>query len=157
MKNLKETPVRTMKSFNQAINIEVQVDTIANKLLESMDSSNPHSALIAETIIGTLVSEGRLSGLYNALNGWESTIDFKVGQLIHCSSTHYSGSKREVIGNCEIIEINEYKNGSNIKVSLEYMYDDKSTEPSKSTKWVDISSLSEPKKAEAKLVGKIEI
>lgn len=141
-KETKVTPVRTMKSFNQTINIEVQVDTIANKLLSSMDDANPHSALIAETIVGTLAAEGRLSGLYNALNGWETTIDFKVGQRVNCDDTQYNGSKRQPIGNCEIIEINEYKSDSNIKVSYEYLFDGNSKELSSGSKWVSIKSLS---------------
>lgn len=153
---IKEVVKRTMKQFNKTIQIEVSVDTIANQLLNTMDNTNPHSVLITETIVGTLCAENRLGMLYNSLNGWEDVIDFKIGQKVHCTATQYSGSRRVPIGNCEIVQIDKYKSSCQIQVRYEYLYNEESKSLSENTKWVEISTLSEPIK-EHKAVGKINL
>lgn len=68
-----------MKRFNEIITLQVEVDTIADKLLTSLDRENPHAELIAETTVGLLLHRGGLGMLYQSLNGWKLEINIEVG------------------------------------------------------------------------------
>lgn len=137
-KEVKE--VREMMTFNKTISIEVSVDSIASKMLDCIDDANPHKVLIAETIVGTLCAEERLSSLYNALHGWESKIDFVVGQELICSTGHYNGDVRKPIGKCSVVSIDRYKSDYPIQVEFEYINGEDSARSS--SKWVSMKSLS---------------
>jgi len=66
-----------MKKFNEIISVEVLVDSIANKLLQTMDKENPHAELITETTIGLLLHRGGLGFLLQSLNGWKEEINIE--------------------------------------------------------------------------------
>jgi hypothetical protein len=109
-----------MKQFKQVIKIEVSVDAIAEQLLANFKDDFKHREMVAETIIETSLIEGKLSYLYNALNGYTNEVNFKVGDVIFCSEEIYSynlddndlpvESRQQVkIGLAEVVEINIYR------------------------------------------------
>lgn len=113
-----------MKKFNQSIQIEVQVDSIAAKLVNSFSEEFPHRELVAEALIGRMLAADQqgLSRLYNALHGFEVGIDFKVGDRIIGSPDLYaywtpeSIAKKETVRGkavfATIVEINPYSDNT---------------------------------------------
>jgi hypothetical protein len=74
-----------MKKFNKVIQVEVSVDTIAEKLLETMAPDFKHREQVVEAIIGAMVEHEELhkiAPLYNALNGFSNDINFKAGDKV---------------------------------------------------------------------------
>lgn len=135
-----------MKKFNQDIQITVSVDNIAKKLLDTMTEFFPHKELLVEAIIGSsLAHAGALgvSHIYNALNGYESTIDFTVGQAVYCKETCWSyvakadGSgyqqKEVIIGNCIITAIDPFASDT---VTISYISLNRNGETSDDTRKV---------------------
>ena len=100
-----------MKTFNKVIKVEVSVDSIAVKLLESFKGSEfKHAELLTEAIIGSSLSADNLSYVYNALNGYSAEIDFKVGELIAVEGLReYSQGTHTPVLFAEIVEIDLYK------------------------------------------------
>lgn len=123
-----------LKRFNKVINIEISVDSIAEKLMETIKEDNPHKEIIVNAIIGNLEAEGRLGQLYNSLNGWEDKLDFEVGQMVNCIDTIWDYTENDdidgviqgdstsrPIGVAKIIEINEYSNNRQLKLEYEIL------------------------------------
>jgi hypothetical protein len=133
-----------MKKFNKDIKIVVSADSIAQKLLGTFDTNNPHRELITETVIGSLIDSDRLDMLYNSLNGFTNDIDFTVDQEVHCKESYYGANDYITIGNCKIIEIDIYRKSD--KVRIEYTPVGKTKIE---TKWVSHTKLEEPKQVEA--------
>ena len=135
-----------MKKFNQVISIEVAVDTIADLLLANMNPDFKHKEIVAEAIVGRMMNDSSLSFLYNSLNGYPCTIDFKVDDEIKAVKPMriYGFWTPESIANndscygdvldAKIIEINVY---SNQKLNIEYLVPDKKGVMQKQTKWVN--------------------
>lgn len=105
-----------MKKFNKVITVEVQVDRIAEQLLNSFDKSFPHSDIVTEAIIGNLGNTpGGLSDLWNTLLGNVLDIDFKAGQYIETEISTYDWAEEKnhstarKIGVAMIKEIDLYK------------------------------------------------
>jgi hypothetical protein len=138
---VKKVVTRTMKQFNKVIQIEVSLDQIANDLLATMDSSNPHAALIAETIIGTMHEDQSLGKLYSALAGKEIIINFQVGQTLHCTETFYNGNERIEVGVCTVKGINEY--AKRYCVNVEYSYNNTNGKKVTTSQWVGVDKLEE--------------
>lgn len=141
-----------MKKFNKAIQIEVEVDAIAQKMFETIKTDNPHAEMIAEAIIGAAMNNDSLLLIYNALNGFTNEIDFKVGQEVVCNETIYQYVKVEStdgsdrweqktvpMGNVVIKEIDIYRNSD--KVQVEYNYTKRDGSISKELKWVSHRNL----------------
>ncbi len=147
-----------MKKFNQVIRVEVDVDSIAEKLLLTFNPDEKHRELITETIIGTALNSGNIGYIYNAVNGFTNNIDFKEKEVVICKETvYYKGPgetirKEHVMGECTILEIDIYKSD---KLYVEYEYIGENNEPKSDTKWVDHRKCSkvvvEPVPAEAML------
>ena len=53
-----------MKSFNKTITVEVSVDDIATKLLNTISDSFPHREMLVETIIATGLQASSLNYLF---------------------------------------------------------------------------------------------
>jgi hypothetical protein len=134
-----------MKKFNQVIQIEIEVDMVAQKLLAEFKEDFKHRELLTETIVGTALNNGIVSYLYNSLNGFSADIDFKVGDVVICNGTWYQyydmidnqlvkTGKRVEIGICTIVEIDLYSD-SKVKVEFESYSSDGTT--SKELQWVD--------------------
>jgi hypothetical protein len=124
MKNLKKSK---LKKFDKSIKIEVSVDLIASKLLKEFKENSPHKEIITNQVIGNLLEEDRLTGLYNALNGWEDVLNFEVGTIVSiapekCKVYGYWDTnaidKLDTMRNDllfgEIVEINEFSQGNEL-------------------------------------------
>ena len=122
-----------MKKFNQVIEVQVSVDTIADKLCKMFSKEEKHAELVTETIIGNLLNKGTKEGisqLYNALNGYTSDIDFEVGDFIICHKKVYNNFKQEdgsfkeryeAIEEATVVDIDLYRSD---KLKIEYNYMD---------------------------------
>lgn len=97
-----------MKKFNKTINIEVEVDAIAQQLLGVMSADSKHKEVIVEAIIGTGLHNSSLNVIYNALNGHRPSVNFELGEHVICSQKTWKDSSREPIGECLICDIDEY-------------------------------------------------
>tara|TARA_R110000772_G_scaffold54130_1_gene123586 strand:- start:84459 stop:84911 length:453 start_codon:yes stop_codon:yes gene_type:complete len=137
-----------MKKFNQVIEVKVEVDQIANKLLETMGTNEKHRELVTETIIGTLIQGHDTLGislLYNALQGFTNEIDFTVGEEIICDIEVYQyiadandntvfNQERTPIGVATIVDIDIYRND---KIKLEFTVLKDNGEEKTTDKWVN--------------------
>lgn len=138
-----------MKSFNKTITVEVSVDDIATKLLDTISDSFPHREMLVETIIAIGLQASSLNYLYNSLNGYTNDINFEVGQYVVCSETKYqpyhpnkpSNKDYVPIGECKIVEINPF---STSKVYVEYTGYNKNGETTIEHSWVSHLSLTTP-------------
>lgn len=105
-----------MKKFDQVIHIAVPVSGIAKDLLSKLGPDFKHKEMVAEAIIGYGVNNPELlSYVFNALNGYTPEINFKVGDVIMCSSTVYytaigdNKPQSHKIGKAEVVEIDLYR------------------------------------------------
>lgn len=136
-----------MKKFNQSIKIEVAVDDIAKKLLDTFPQDYKHKEMLTETIISTALNSRNISYIYNALNGYSAEIDFQVGDKVICTTKDKKIAIWEEekvvaevmqpvvgkpkmkkietnyveIGECEIVEIDLY---SDSKLKVKFIQDD---------------------------------
>lgn len=129
-----------MKKFNKEISITVQVDAIANKLLDTFKDDNPHKEMLTELIIGSTLSSGHIGFLYNNLNGWVNELDFKAGDAITAEATHYSyvksddvthtalEQKRVPVGLAQVVEVDILRNGSELRIEFTSIKSDGSSE-----------------------------
>jgi hypothetical protein len=159
MKNTSNS-ARTLKKFNQTINIEVQVDDIAEQLFSSMDESFKHKHIVVDAIIGTSLDHNSLSYVYNALNGHSPEIDFEVGEMIICSSIYYYRARkggeeaRNEIGVAKVTEIDLYRKD---KIRLTFFgYNADGGEMAQS-RWVLHTACSREPVGRVKVVGKIDL
>lgn len=134
-----------LKQTHKVIEIKVNVDDIADKLLNTFPEDYKHRVLLTETIIGSAVNAGNISYIYNALNGYTAEIDFKVGEMLICSAqerrqTNFTNvnegkfvdnepvapkwerknSEDVEIGECQIVEIDIYRDD---KIKVRFMQD----------------------------------
>ena len=125
--------------FNKEISVTVPVDSIAKKLHDTMDKTNPHAALITNVIIGTAVSEGTIGQIYNALNGWKDevnitvgkTYDIKASDLNNCYNASTEWRTLPLVS-CMVKEVNEYTSKTD-NVTVEFNYTKESGEVTKTT------------------------
>jgi hypothetical protein len=110
-----------MRKFNQTINVEMEVDAIANQLLNTINEDTPNRESIVEAIFTNLIgSKDAIQHLYNALNGNIPKINFKVGDIINCKATTWmyvseksrleQDSERAELGKAVIVAINPFRN-----------------------------------------------
>jgi hypothetical protein len=79
-----------MKQFNKNIHIEVSVDAIAARLLDSMKES-PIAEHIVEAVIGSaLAANHGLNAIYNAVCGFSNELTYKVGDNCAISTEYIS-------------------------------------------------------------------
>lgn len=139
-----------LKSFDQTITIEIPVDVIAKKLYDTMDKSNPHAALITNTIIGFGLLNSTLTPLYNALNGWKDEVNITVGKTYTCPANRLnvygatSDWKALPIVEVVVETVNEYTTASdNIQVRFTYAKKDKEGATDTATSWISHKHLVE--------------
>lgn len=139
-----------MKNFNKQIQITVELDAIANALLETINPEFKHAENVVEAIIGRLDASNDqvgMTALYNALNGYDNTINFKPGDTVICSKSAYAYWTQEsivenntvmrAIGECEVIEVNPYAND---KLRIRYAKPQKNGLFSDEDLWVNHST-----------------
>lgn len=97
-----------MKKFNQSITIEIEVDTIAEQLLNVMSPDAKHREIITEAIITTALHNDSLTPIYNAINGNLPAVNFELGEYVMCSQKTWKNGQMEPIGKCLICEIDPY-------------------------------------------------
>ena len=136
-----------IKRFNKDIEITISVDSISDKLMATLDSDYKHNIGLVNTVMGVFVEKGKVTYLYNALNGFTNDIDFKISDVIDCQQntwkytpvTKDDGStvfeqKQLPIGKAVVVDIDLYTNS---KVRVEYTTFNKMGEPKVETEWVD--------------------
>jgi len=137
-----------MKNFNKQIQITVELDTIAQNLLSTMKEDEKYRVLIVEAIIGKMESTNDTTAmtlLYNALNGFTNSVNFKEGDKVICSNEVYAHWEEEqrasmrAIGEAKVIEINEYAKN---KVKIEYYLPQSDGSSTKSSSWVSHTQCS---------------
>ena len=134
-----------MKKFNKVISIEVSVDSIADRLLKEFSAESAHKEIIVEAIIGNLLNKNRLSGLFSALNGYKTEIDFTIGKIVQTTETAYDYRKNRknnesmTIGVCKIIKIDEYADSP---IQIEYQVINIANQVKTETQWTRIEKLS---------------
>jgi len=139
-----------MKRFNKTINVEVEVDSIAEKLLSMFNKDEKHSEITTEAIIGNLVAKERISDLYNAMHGYTSKLNFQVGEVVitenltcWCYPTEESrikGSSESMkIDQATIVDIDEYADRQ-LKVS--YFAPNKKGNEEERSEWVRVKNCS---------------
>lgn len=132
-----------MKKFDKVISVEVSVDNIANKLLNTFPEDYAHRELLTETVIGTALASNKLGYVYNALHGFNNDINFEVGQVVNCTASDYfyeynqseekwKQTHRE-IGKATIVEIDVYQDR---KIKVEFDNYSHSGTPKKDYEWV---------------------
>jgi len=139
-----------LKQFNQVITVEVSVDSIAQKLLESMNVDFKHAELVTEAVIGSALHSGKLSYIYNALNGFTNDINFKVGDKVRTTKKAYmyktpsskerSSSEYATMDNCVVLEIDEYRDA---KLLLEYDHYNRDETIVRKQEWVSHTECSQ--------------
>ena len=142
--------------FKDVIKIEVEVNDIYKKLVETFPEDYKHKEILSHAIIGSCQQYGKLAYIYNALAGFTNDVDFKIGDKVDCTEkkrqmweeetepmmpgdtskpTQKWKSKDEPIGECEVVEIDLYS-GNKLKVKfMECKW--KSNEMTEVEKWVD--------------------
>jgi len=77
-----------MKKFNQTVSVEVEVDAIAQQLLDQMKDS-PQSEIVAEAIIGRMLSSDKngLGFLHAGLMGYKRDLSNMVGNFYRINDT----------------------------------------------------------------------
>ena len=136
-----------LKKFNASIQIEIEVDMIAQQLLKAMDPEFKHSTIVVESIVGRMMQDNSLSFLYNSLNGYKAGIDFTIGEVVVAkedgtrvygfwtadsitrNDTVYGNVTRAVVKN-----VNPY---ANEKLCIEFAVPQKDGSSKFETKWVN--------------------
>ena len=78
-----------MKRFNKTITVEIQVDSIAQQLLSTINPEFKHREELVESIIGTALNSNSMLYIYNSLNGFTNDINFAVGDTVFCEKKIY--------------------------------------------------------------------
>jgi len=155
--------MKTLKHFNKTITVEVSVDSIAQRLLETIKEDEKHKVNIVESIISPLLHSGKLTYIYNALNGYTNEINFVVGEFVKVDSKFYTyvdehnkelvdQAYRQFTHGLEIVDIDIYQTN---KVEIKYPYRIKDNVIEYKTNFINHNNCSKiplPKK-----VGKIEL
>ena len=114
-----------MKKFQGTITVEVEINKIAEDFLSKLPEDYKHRELLTETVIGTTLSNGGIEFIYNALNGYDSEVDFKVGDIIFAKDEFYTyydhetgikdySNRYPVVA--QVLEVSPYKIGDKLRV-----------------------------------------
>jgi len=144
--NATETAVPKLPVFNQTISIEVSLDDIYRKLMGTFPEDYKHKEILSHAIVGSAMEYGGIGFIYNALNGYTNDVDFKVGDIVVCTSQDrkvYTSVTEEgkrpdwnwrAIGDCQVIEINMYKRS---KLRVEFQQINSEGKSEVTSAWVD--------------------
>ena len=119
-----------MKQFNKVISIEVSVDSIAKRLLDTLPEDYKHRELVTEAIIGPMASNNNMHAigvLFNALGGFTNELNFQVGNVVMTKASSYYDyefidnvivprTKSLEIGMAVVKEVDVYKVGQQILI-----------------------------------------
>jgi hypothetical protein len=103
-----QDPITHMPRFNETISIQINVDSIYDKMLELLPDNYKHREVVAHAIIGTGIEAGNIGYVYNALCGFTNAIDFKEGDVVICVEKErrerYDANKEEEDGKIKAFE-----------------------------------------------------
>ena len=132
-----------MKKFNKTITIEIPVDQIANQLLGVLNPEFKHRELVTEAIIGRMLNDHSLGYLYNSINGFDSSVDFRIGDTI-CSekglkvfgywNPESDQDEYGYVKTATVISIDPYRNE---KICIEFQVPSKNGPMIKDNTWVN--------------------
>lgn len=135
--------VRKLKKFNQQIQVTVEVDSIAEKLMETFPGDYKHREELTETIVGSMLTSGHIGYLYNSLNGFNNDIDFQIGDKVMCEAKKWTNvpnatgdkfvEEQQPMGEAEVININLF---SDNKLCVKYTKVNSRGETISDTNWV---------------------
>lgn len=128
-----------MKKFNKVIKVEVSVDEIAVRVLDTMSDMFPHRELLVESMFAT-ATDHQIGLMFNALNGYLPNINFEIGQMIAPNNLEEYGNwqgpdnarTQELVQEAEIVNIDLY---AIKKLQIKYMVPSKEGYDTM-TKWV---------------------
>lgn len=144
-----------LPKFEGIIKMEIEVDAVYNRMLNTLPEDYKHKEILAHAIIGTAQEGHQLHFIYNALGGYTNDIDFAVNDIVICTSAdrhayqlikspatagestpkpEYNKELVEV-GECEVIEINLYAKWQKLKVRFIQL--DQEGYPEERETWVD--------------------
>jgi len=161
-----QTTGRGLPKFTDVISIEISVDAIYRKLMDTFPADYQHKETLAHAIVGSANRSGGLSYIFNALNGYTNDVDFSVGDGLICSENerkeYYDanlqtedGKPKQVvdvdakpnwkvrwrkIGNCEVVEIDMYRSD---KLRVEFRNETSQGVYEMETKWVNHKKCTE--------------
>jgi hypothetical protein len=141
-----------MKKYNQSIQVKIEVDAIAQKLLGTMDAKNPARVLLAETLMDITLAQGNaMSHLYNALNGVDTNIYLKEGTSVFILPDSVNKNRWDnefkagvlTVGqlSAKVIQVNKFRD---YPVNVEYSYVNEEGETRTETTWVHLTSVGIP-------------
>jgi hypothetical protein len=141
-----------MKKFNQSIQIEVEVDTIANQLRSMFRNDAANADVVVEQIIGRSLTNDTqmLSKIMNAMNGFQKEMTVIVGKTYQIKPMKIWGFwTQESIDNnsavygevseAVVLEINQYRDE---EILIEYMVPNKTGELSAHKQWCSAATFS---------------
>lgn len=149
--NATKTAASKLPVFNQTISIEVDVDTIHQKLMGTFPEDYKHKEILSHAIVGSAMEHGGIGFIYNALNGYTNDVDFGIGEVVECTSKDrivYTPSTPEKkanweyapIGQCTIVAINIYNTR---KLRVEFISDKRDGSGTEvKREWVDHKTCS---------------
>lgn len=79
-------PVNTLPEFTETIKLEIEVSDIYKRMKNVLPEDYKHRDILAHAIVGSAAENGGLLFVYNALAGFDNTVDFQVGDEIMCSA-----------------------------------------------------------------------
>ena len=141
-----------MKTFNRTIQIEVEVDAIAQQLRSMFNADAKFADETVEVIIGRATERDMkvLSMMYQVMNGYKSLPLPQVGEEYACEISEYgfwtpesiekNDSVRGKVTKCKVIEIYEY---SDEPLLVEFAVPAKDGTSSTKTRRISISTLRE--------------
>lgn len=117
-----------MPKFNQELQVTVDVDMVAQQLLNTMKEDNPHRELLTYNIVGHLKEVGKLGSIFSALAGYHKEINAVVGKTYECLGSDLDRTYNNAMPRAEwdkkkvqvtVLEINPFTLNS-VKVSFQY-------------------------------------
>ena len=139
-----------MKQFNKSIQVEIEVDAIAQQLRSQFKEDVPFADHTTELIIGRMLEKDSsyLGRLYQTMNGFKTELLPKVGESYGCEIYEYgywtpesiqkNDTVRGTVTSCRIVEIFEY---SDDPFFVEYFVPSKDGGMTSKTKRISAHSL----------------
>lgn len=97
--------MKDLKRFNQSIKVNVEVDAVSQQLYKAFCEDTPNKENITEAIITKAIDDHSLGTLYSALNNWEPSVDYEVGDIVTYEEKFNNDTHK-----AEIIDVRKFSN-----------------------------------------------
>lgn len=136
-----------MKQFNQSIQIEISVDSIANQLLDQFKDDFKHREIVVEAIIGRALAEDKnaLGIIYNSLGGFKREVNYQIGENVATESlyayAYWNGEShsRGEIKSAMVVKVDPY---ASRPIKVQYEVPKKDGTWNLETEWVTMDQVS---------------